>query len=265
MIRVRSLTVRLDGRPVVDGVDLDADRGQWVGLIGPNGAGKTTVLKAIAGLVESRGSVVVDRGRPVSIRERARTIGFVPQRPVTPPSMRVIDYVMLGRSPHIGYLRSETSHDVAVGREALADLGMSEYSRRSLGTLSGGELQRVVLARVITQQTPVVLLDEPTASLDMGSAQQVLGVIDDLRRDRGLTVVSAMHDLTLAAQFCDRLVMISAGVVAASGSATTVLTETSIRIHYGASVRVFNDDAGGVVVVPLRDRTSEQRMNGVLP
>ncbi len=252
MIEVRSLSVRAGSKTIVDSIDLEAGAGRWLGLIGPNGAGKTTILKGIAGLVETGGVVSIGGEKTSEVRRMARLVGFVPQRPEIPGTMKVIDYVMLGRSPHIGYFGLESPADISAVERALHDLVITGLAGRRLGTLSGGELQRVVLARVVAQETPVVLLDEPTASLDMGSAQQVLGVIDRLRGERNLTVITALHDLTLAAQFCDRLVLVSGGRIVASGVAETVLTESAIKLHYGATVRILKDDHGGVVVIPLR-------------
>jgi iron complex transport system ATP-binding protein len=252
---IRGLSVAFGEARVLDGIDLVVGEGEWVGVIGPNGAGKTTLLRAIAGLVPADGSVEI-LGRDAARLDpaaRARLVGLVPQRPVTPPTMRVVDYVLLGRTPHLGYLAREGRHDLAAVGEAVAALGLQRFSDRPLGELSGGELQRVVLARALAQASPVLLLDEPTSALDVGHQQQVLALVDRLRAEGGLTIVSAVHDLTLAAQFCDRLVLMSGGRVAANGAARTVLTESTIREHYGASVRILDDGAGGVVVIPIRD------------
>jgi iron complex transport system ATP-binding protein len=169
--------------------------------------------------------------------------------------MRVVDYVLLGRTPHLGYLATESPTDLQAVEEAIVMLDLVRLSGRVMGGLSGGELQRVVLARALAQAAPLLLLDEPTAALDVGAAQQVLDLVDEIRRRQRLTVVAAVHDLTLAAQFCDRLVMISGGSIVAEGAARTVLTESVIRQHYGASVRVLEDGAGGVVVIPVNPRT----------
>lgn len=170
--------------------------------------------------------------------------------------MSVADYVLLGRAPHQGYLAIESLDDLRAVEEALRSLELVELARRPLASLSGGELQRAVLARALAQSAPIMLLDEPTSSLDVGHQQQLLTLVDGMRRSCGLTVVSAIHDLTLAAQFCDRLVMLAGGRVVEDGSASHVLTESSIRRHYGARVRVLSDGGQGVVVIPVRD--SEQ-------
>jgi iron complex transport system ATP-binding protein len=175
----------------------------------------------------------------------------MPQRPFLPDEMGVSDYVMLGRTPHLGYLGAESRHDVETVRAALAKLGLTALARRPLGTLSGGEAQRAVLARALAQEAPVLLLDEPTASLDVGHAVEVLDVVDALRRAEGLTVVTAAHDLTLAGRYVDRLALISDGELVAEGLPEEVLTEEILRAHYGARIRVLQD-RDGPVVVPVR-------------
>jgi iron complex transport system ATP-binding protein len=165
-----------------------------------------------------------------------------------PEEMSVADYVLLGRTPHVGYLGSESETDLESVETALRKLNMIEFASRPLGTLSGGEAQRAVLARALAQEAPVLLLDEPTASLDIGHALEVLEVLDELRRTEGLTVVTAVHDLTLAGRFADRLVLLGDGIVRGDGTPKEVLTEDLLRAHYGRGVRVINDEDGPTVV-----------------
>ena len=171
--------------------------------------------------------------------------------------MRVFDYVLLGRAAHLPYLGVEGRQDLAVASAVIEELELGDFAHRPLETLSGGELQRAVLARALAQEAPLLLLDEPIASLDVGHQQQVLDLVEALRRRRGLTVLSALHDLTLAAQYCDRLVLLAGGRVAAEGPARAVLTEGAIREHYGAAVRVLDDGSGGVVVIPIRRQAGD--------
>jgi iron complex transport system ATP-binding protein len=165
--------------------------------------------------------------------------------------MTVTDYVLMGRTPYISYLGSEGSTDVRVVADALDRLELGELADRALETLSGGELQRALLARALVQEAPVLLLDEPTAALDVGHQQQALELVDQLRAERSLTVLSAMHDLTLAAQFAEELALLDRGAVVAFGPPRAVLHEDAIRTHFGASVRVV-DDENGIVVIPTR-------------
>jgi iron complex transport system ATP-binding protein len=238
---------------LLDEVDLDVAPGEWVNVVGPNGAGKTTLLRCIAGLrpyagtVELGGSDAAARSR----RERARLVALVPQSPVVPRGMTVSEYVLLGRTPHLSTFASETADDLAATGEAIEALELGPFVDRPVETLSGGERQRVIVARMLAQDAPVALLDEPTAALDVGHQQQVLDLIDGLRRVRGLTVVTTLHDLTLAGRYGERVVLLVGGRVVASGPATEVLTEELVARHYGARVRVI-DDGDGPVVVPVR-------------
>ena len=239
---------------VLDDVNLTVEPSEWLGLIGPNGAGKTSLLGAIAGARAVEGEVRVG-GRLVGSlghRERARIFAVVPQAPVIPPGMAALDYVMLGRTPHIGYFQGERAQDVRIVHSAMTHLEVEALARRRLETLSGGELQRVVLARAVAQEAPVLLLDEPTSALDVGHRVGALEMVEGLRRSRGLTVLTVLHDLTLAAQFCDRLALMAGGRVVAVGAPAAVLTEESIRRHYGADVAVIDGPGGSVVVAPMR-------------
>jgi iron complex transport system ATP-binding protein len=252
VIEIRGLTMAYNGDPVLRGVDLDVGRGEWVGLIGPNGAGKSSLLRAVSGAVEHTGVVSVggQDTATVSRRHVARTFAVVPQTPVTPDSMTVLDYVLLGRTPHLGYLAAESQEDVAICEAALWDLNIIHLAERPLGSLSGGERQRAVLARALAQQAPVLLLDEPTSALDIGHRQQVLDHVATLRRTRGIAVLAAMHDLTLAGMYADRLAFMRDGVISTVGTPEQVLTEEVIRGFDGARVHVMRGPGGEIVVVP---------------
>ena len=238
---------------IVHGISLHVRRGEWLALIGPNGAGKTTLLRALAGLIGATGRIEID-GHAVaamSRRQRARAVAIVPQLPSTPPALTVAEYVLLGRTPHIGPLGSERRSDREAAARAVGRLSLESFVDRRLGTLSGGERQRVVLARALAQEAPVLLLDEPTSALDLGRQQEAFELLDALRREERLTVISAMHDLSLAAQYADRLMLLDAGRVAAQGGPSEVLTEAAISASYRAQVRIVTDDAG-VFVLPRR-------------
>jgi iron complex transport system ATP-binding protein len=174
--------------------------------------------------------------------------------------MTVADYVLLGRTPYIAYLGTEGRHDLEVSARVIDRLQLSAFKERPLGSLSGGEVQRVLLARALAQEAPVLLLDEPTAALDVGHQQHVLELVDELRHEHYLTVLSAMHDLTLAGQFADELLLLDAGRAVAAGPAREVLTEATIRRHYGASVRILEEPDGGVAVLLTRAGQSPRSM-----
>ena len=259
-VRLEEVTVRFGNQVAVRSVSLEARPGRWLSLLGPNGAGKTTLLRAIAGLEGHEGRLWLgdDRSDRMPARARARLIALVPQRPVVPEGMTVTDYVLIGRTPYIPYLGSETQRDLRIAGEVLARLELEDMAGRALGTLSGGELQRVVLARALAQQAPILLLDEPTSALDIGHQQQILGLVDTLRVHHRLTVIAAMHDLSLAGRFGQDLVMMHEGRVVSSGEATTVLTEGNISAYFGAEVRVFADE-DGIHVLHRRPRAAARQ------
>jgi iron complex transport system ATP-binding protein len=229
--------------------------GEWLCLIGPNGAGKSSALRAVAGLAPYRGIITVD-GSPLTVRSprrRAALVAYVPQAPLMPDDMTGSEYVLLGRNPYVGYFSSETKHDRALVADVLDRLDLHEFADRRVGTLSGGEKQRLVIARAVAQEAPILLLDEPTSALDIGHQQQALELVDRLRREHGLTVVSAMHDLTLAGLYADRLSLLHQGHVVASGTAAHVLRPETLSEFYGVSVTVHHEPDGTVVVVPRRN------------
>jgi iron complex transport system ATP-binding protein len=248
------VSVSLGGARIQDALSYVVEPGEWVALIGPNGAGKTTALRAVAGLVpyEGRLRVFGDDAGAIPRKELARQVALVPQVPLIPGDITVREYVLLGRTPHLGYFGSEGRSDQRAADAALEQLDLVPFDRRRLDTLSGGERQRATLARALAQDASLLLLDEPTAALDMGRQQQVLEIVDRLRANRGLTVVSTMHDLTLAGQYADRLLLLDAGRLVAAGSADQVLTRALITEHYGAEVEVVDAPGSGFVVVPVR-------------
>ncbi len=251
---VSGLSVSFGRRIAVDGVDAAVGAGEWLAVIGPNGSGKTSLLRGVAGTVPHRGSVRVDGVElsDMTARRAATAVAMVPQHRVLPENMTVLDYALLGRIPHTGYFGVEGPNDLAAVRRALDRLGTADLESRPLGTLSGGELQRVVLARALSQDAGVLLLDEPTTSLDIGHAQQVLDLVDQLRRERGMAVVAAIHDLTLAAQYADRLVLLDQGVVVAQGPPRDVLTPSAVAHFSGARVHLMQGPGGETVIVPRR-------------
>jgi iron complex transport system ATP-binding protein len=253
-LECRDVTVTAGGRTILDGVSLGVGAGEWVAVVGPNGAGKTTLLRAVLGLVPSRGHIAVD-GRDLTAlpgRLRAQRVAFVAQSPVTPPAMRVVDYVLLGRTPYLGAAGRERPEDLAIVHEVLCELDLLGFASRALGSLSGGERQRVCIARALAQRTPVLLFDEPTSALDLGHQSHVLELVDELRRTKSLAVVSTMHDLSTASRFAERLVLLAEGRVVVEGRPAEVLTAERVEALYGVPVRVVLDDDGTVLVLPAR-------------
>jgi iron complex transport system ATP-binding protein len=252
MIELRDVSVRLGTTDALRNLSLAVEEGEWVALIGPNGAGKTTALRALCGLVPYSGDVLIDAVdiKTLGRRRLARCAAFVPQLPETPPELTVAEYVLLGRTPYLGYFGSEGRDDRLAAERALERLELRDFAGRLLGSLSGGELQRAVLARALAQEAPILLLDEPTSALDLGRQQQALELVHALR-DGGLTIVTTMHDLTLAGQYADRLVLLDRGEVVAEGAPAEVLSTLNVASYYGANVRVVHDESG-VFVLPLR-------------
>ena len=253
------VTVALDRTPVINSVSCAVSGGGWLALIGPNGAGKSTLIRAMAGLVAYGGTVTLDEVdmRAMKAKERARVLAYVPQEPTLPPDLTVEQYVLLGRTPHLGYLATPGRHDRERARSAMARLDVTKFAQRRLARLSGGERQRAVLARALAGDPRVLLLDEPTSMLDVGHEQQVLELVDELRKDAGLTVVSTLHDLTVAGQYADTLVMLDGGEVVAAGSPQTVLTAALIESVYAAKVNVIAGRDGHPVVAPVRRPSQE--------
>jgi len=254
-LELRELAVAYGKREALAPFSDVVHSGEWLGLIGPNGAGKSSLLRAVVGVVESTGDIVVD-GASRSLRSRRRRaelVASVPQSPVIPDDMTGFEYVLLGRSPYVGYFGTESRHDKAMAANVLERLELAPFAGRRLGALSGGERQRLVIARALAQEAPILLLDEPTSALDIGHQQQALELVARLRRDHGLTVVSAMHDLTLAGQYSDRLALLHEGHCVARGTAAGVLQAETLAEFYGVRVTVHHEPDGTVVVIPRRD------------
>ena len=241
---------------VLSGVDLEVGKGSMVGIGGPNGVGKSTLMKLIAGLIApQRGSVRVDGNdmSKLSARERARIVAVVPQTPELPAGARALEVVLMGRNPHLGLLSWETEDDLSVAVESMRVTDTDELLDRPVDQLSGGERQRVAIAMALAQRTPVMLLDEPTANLDLAYQPAIMRTLTDLV-ELGRTVVTAVHDLTLAAQFCDKIALMSGGRFVAVGTPVEVLTADRIRDVYGAEVRIMDHPETGrpIVVNSLR-------------
>ena len=240
---------------VLAGLDLRVDAGELVGLVGPNGAGKTTVLRLISGALRPAVGHVSIGGIDLSTltaAERAKLVSVVPQNAQLPLSFDVLDLVMMGRNPYLKILQWESQADLEIVRRAMEMTETADLADRPVRTLSGGERQRAVVAMAVAQETPVMLLDEPTSNLDLGHQTGVMDLVRNVQRRRGGSVVVAMHDLTLAAQYCDRLVMLSEGRVHAQGRPEAVLTTQNISEVYRTEVFILpHPKEGKPVVLPV--------------
>jgi iron complex transport system ATP-binding protein len=240
---------------VLRGVHCAVARGTIVGLLGPNGSGKTTLLRTMAGMLKPQDGEVLLDGASVgrmSRRELARRIAVVPQETHTAFDFSVIDMVLMGRYPHLGRFELEGLADLAIARESLRATGTSAFEHRSFATLSGGEKQRVVIASALAQASQALLLDEPTAALDLRYQFEITSLLKRLNADRGTTMVVSTHDLNLVATICSRVVMLKDGSVIAEGETAETLTPDNIRRLYDVDADVtYHPRAGHLTVVPI--------------
>jgi iron complex transport system ATP-binding protein len=255
------LSVTIGDSTLLAPLSIDAGAGEWIVLLGPNGAGKSSALRALSGVIVDKrdgigvsGTVRVQNKlvSTLSPREVGQHIAMVPQMPVYPIGVSVFDYVLLGRTPHLGWLGRPGASDRAIVRDLLLRLDLASFSDRAVTSLSGGERQRAVIARSLAQKAPILVLDEPTSALDVGHQQQVLELVDELREQDGLVIVSSMHDLTLAGQYAHHLVLLVDGVSVMSGAPKDVLVADVLETTYGARLRSVHLADGGVAVFPVR-------------
>ncbi len=250
MIRVRDLTVRYPGAsPVLSTLSVHIGPGEMTGLLGPNGSGKTTLLRAIAGsLVPSEGDILVggDTVLSLSHKERARRMAFMPQRPETVPDFTVLDMVLMGRYAGKRFMEDYTPDDTASASRALAEAGSTRFTGRMAATLSGGELQRVLVARAFAQETDILLLDEPTTGLDPAHAIALFDRVRQRNKWKKATVLMAIHDLNLAALYCDRLIFLKNGTVAADGPTCAVFTGKTLKHVYDAPFLLLEHPVAGL-------------------
>jgi iron complex transport system ATP-binding protein len=247
------ITLGYGSRNVVQGLSLELLPGMITGLVGPNGCGKSTIIKALSRVLPLRGGRVSLNGRNIQAiprTELACLLGVVPQIPLLPSTFSAFEIVLMGRNPHLGLLQYEGSRDRAIAAEAMRQTGTQHLAQRKIGELSGGEVQSVVVARVLAQQPQAILMDEPTANLDVGRQIEIMDLMRQLCRQQGLTIGVALHDLNLAAQYCDRMILLRGnGTVKAEGIPQQVITPENITDVYGAGNTVYDID-GFPAVLP---------------
>ncbi len=255
ILEVKNLTLAYGHTTVIHDLSFSVDRGEMVGLIGPNGSGKSTLIKAASNILPLKsGHILLDNRDIAKIRrsELARLMGVVPQTPILPSSFTAFEIVLMGRNPHMGMLSYESEEDIRITYEAMERTSTLKFAERRIGELSGGEIQRIVISRVLAQQPELILLDEPTANLDISHQLDVLDLIKSLCTRNNLTVVITLHDLNLAAQYCDRLALIKNGVLHAQGTPWEVITSENIREVYGTNDCVYAHPVNGLPTVLLR-------------
>ena len=241
MIEIRSISFRYHQDWVLQDVSFRIEKGEFIGVIGPNGSGKTSLLKILCRLLTpQRGQVFYGEVSLMEMEraEIAKKIAVVPQETHTLFPFRVMEMVLMGRSPYLGHLMFESKKDLEIARKALEWTDTLPFSERSIDELSGGERKRVFIARALAQEPEVILLDEPTATLDIHHQIDFLQRILDLNRERGLTIIMASHDMNLASEFCDRLILLSTGKIDQIGTPREVITKENIERVYGCDVWV---------------------------
>ena len=246
VLAVEHLAVSYGKKPVLKDLSLSLPPGSILGILGPNGTGKTTFLKCLTGLLTPTAGHVMVGGRPLTAytpRKLAKEIGYVPQYTGSGLGTTVMDTVLLGRFPHLGlFRRSYTEEDKAFVFHLLQRLHLEGFAFRDIRQLSGGERQRVFIARALAQEPRLLLLDEPTSSLDPYHQLFVLHLLADAVKERGVTVIMTLHDLNLAALFCDRAVFLKEGYIVAAGAIDKVLTAENIRTIYGVATEITKKD-----------------------
>ena len=251
--QARDISVRLGGATILDSASLDARPGELLGLLGPNGAGKSTLLRVMAGLLKPDAGEVRFGGAllgTMAAGERARRIAFMPQDDAQHP-FTALETVLMGRYPHLGRFELEGWSDREIARGAMERTDTGEFETRQLDTLSGGERQRVLLARTLAQQAAVLLLDEPAANLDLKHRLSIMDVLRTEIHEREIAVVMALHDLSLAGRYCDRLALMSNGAIAAEGAPADVLTPANLREAFEVETFVESDPVTGRPQVSL--------------
>jgi iron complex transport system ATP-binding protein len=241
-LELKSISLKYNQTPVVQDLSFQLQSGELVGLIGPNGCGKTSIIKAISRVLPLQAGRIFLDGQDLhrfTFNELAKIIGVVPQSPALPDTFSVAEIVMLGRNPHLGWLGRERPRDAAIVKWAMERTGIAAFAERKISEISGGERQRVTIARVLAQEPQAILLDEPTANLDISHQIEVLDLMKSLCLEKKLAILIALHDLNLASQYCDRLILLKKGRIFASGTPVEVITEANIQAVYGTWSSVY--------------------------
>jgi len=251
-LEVQSLGLAYGRNVVIRDLTFQVMPGEMVGLVGPNGSGKSTIIKAISRIISPYSGQIFLDGKDVSKIPRgdlARLLGVVPQMPLLPNAFTAFEIVLMGRNPHLGLLQYEGARDLAITWQAMERTATHFLAERRIDELSGGEIQRIVIARVLAQEPKSILLDEPTANLDISHQVEILDLIKSMCLENNLTVVAALHDLNLASQYCDRLILINNGRVHAQGTPGDVINSQNIKEVYGAEGCVYTHPVNGLPTV----------------
>jgi iron complex transport system ATP-binding protein len=257
-LEMQGITLAYGDKKVVEDVTFQVMPGEMVGLVGPNGSGKSTIIKALSRVITPYSGRVLINGRDISQiprRELSLLIGVVPQIPLLPSPFTAFEIVLMGRNPHLGLFQYEGPKDMDIVWQAMGQTSTRCLAERRISELSGGEIQCVVIARALAQETRAILLDEPTANLDIGRQIEILDLVKSLCRGNKLTVIAALHDLNLASHYCDRLFLINKGRIHAEGTPIEVINTENIEQVYGYGSYVHTHPLSGLpAVLPRVDR-----------
>lgn len=248
ILKICDINFSYDANPVLKSVSLSISAGTVTGIIGPNGAGKSTLMRIMAGLLKPNSGSVILGDKPIdniSPTERARQIAMVPQESNFPFSFTALEIVLMGRAPYLPKFGFESRHDIDIATHAMKDMDCSSLASRDINELSGGERRRVVIARALAQEPAILLLDEPTSFLDLRHSSELAILLKKQVKSSGLSVVAVMHDLNLAASFCDNIIILKDGLIAAQGPPSKVISADVIRSAFGVNVRTGIDAASG--------------------
>lgn len=252
MLNVESLSVSYGPRAVLHEVSFTVERGEALGLIGPNGAGKSTLIRAVSGVLPARAGRVLVDGRDLSgmaASDLARHVAVVPQARSLPPAFTALETVLLGRTPYLNWFGQISQHDEEIARDAMQRTDTLALAERRVSELSGGEQQRVLLARALAQSTPILLLDEPTSNLDLQYQLSLLEQVRRLAKQDQLCVVMVLHDLNLVARYCDQVALLVDGRITQIGSVDAVLTANVLSQAYHVPLEVLHNTPSGYPVV----------------
>lgn len=254
-VELQNVSLGYGHNVILDELTFQVNPGEIVGLIGPNGSGKSTVIKAMSRIITPVSGKIMLDGEDIARISRnnlARRLGVVSQLPILPSAFTAFEIVLMGRNPHLGLFQYEGAEEKAIAWRAMELTNTHTLAERRVGELSGGEIQCLLVARVLAQETAVILLDEPTANLDIGRQVEILNLIRNRCREKNTAVLAAIHDLNLASQYCDRLVMISDGRLYAQGTPDEVITSQNISHVYGAENCVYPHPGNKLPTVLLR-------------
>ena len=258
ILDISNISLSFRDKLILSNVSLEVSAGEFFVIIGPNGAGKTSLLKVLSGLQKAqKGTVTIKDKNILNYRRRnlSQIMAIVPQHIEVRFPFTVADTVIMGRSPHLGILGMEGENDFHIAEEAMKFTDVSHLTDRKLFQLSGGELQRVIIARAICQQPEIILLDEPTTALDPSHQLKIMDLMEKFRREHGTTIIMVSHDLNLASMYGDRVLLLKSGRVVKTGDPKSVLNKELLEDSYGCRIQVDESPLGGVArVTPIPDK-----------